>query len=84
MATIEKRLLELERRAGMDDEVQLVIVEFVKVGCADDSSPVDSLELMGGGMAWKRGDDETEADFMRRVKADLPRAGAVVLVANKA
>lgn len=82
MASLERRIAELEQRTGMGDEVQLVIVEFVKVGSANDSGPIETLALLGGGMAWKRNDDESEADFMRRVRVDLPKAGPVVLVAN--
>lgn len=82
MATLEKRLLELEQRVGLGDEQRIIIVRFVKVGCANDGSPVETLTMMGGSMAWERGAEETEDAFMARVKGDLPRTGAMVLIAK--
>jgi hypothetical protein len=83
MATLEKRIADLELRVGMDDTgLRLVIikpVQNVAQGCV-----VESLTTPADGKAWKRADDESEADFLHRVRAELAQvaSGPVLLIAN--
>ena len=84
MATLEKRIEELEQRVGMADTgLMLYIAVSVAVGELD--REIDTMKLQDGSMAWQRNSDETEADFKQRVRADLEQRGysaPVLLLAN--
>lgn len=83
MATIEKRIADLELRVGTDvDVLRLVIIKPVQdaaQGCV-----VKSLTIPDSGRTWSRSEDESEAGFVRRVRSDLELStgNTVLLVAN--
>ena len=83
MATLEKRIEDLEHRDAADTGLLLLIIEYVEPGQMD--RPMETLKLQDSSQTWQRAEDEAEADFTRRVRADLGLLGyarPVPLVAN--
>lgn len=83
MATLEKRIEELEQRDAADTGLLLLIV--VSVAPDELDRPMDTLRLQDGSKSWQRAEGEAEADFTRRVHADLGLLGyarPVLLLAN--
>ena len=83
LATLEKRIEELEQRGATDTGMMLLIVVSVAPGELD--RPIDTLKQQDGPKAWQRADDETEADFTRRVRVEFEQQGhdkPVLLLAN--
>ena len=83
MATLEKRIEELEQRDAADTGLMLLIVVYAAPGELD--RPIDTLKQQDGPNAWQRADSETEDDFTGRVRADLEQQGyakPVLMLAN--
>ena len=83
MSNLEKRIEELEQLDAADTGLMLLIIEHVEPGQLE--RRIDALKLQDGPQCWQRADDETEADFKRRVRADLEQQGyarPVPLLAN--
>jgi hypothetical protein len=83
MATLEKRIEELEQRNAADTGLLLLIVVSVEPGQLE--RRIDALKLQDGPQCWQRADDEAEDDFKCRVRADLEQQGyarPVLLLAN--
>lgn len=83
MATLEKRIEELEQRDMADTGLMLLIIEHVEPGQLE--RRIDALKLQDGPQSWQRAEGEAEDDFKRRVRTDLERLGyarPVLLLAN--
>ncbi|MDD2730146.1 hypothetical protein [Malikia sp.] len=83
MATLEKRIKDLEQR----DEAAIGLLPIVVVPGAPGEAdrPLDTLLLQDGSKVWQRTNGETEDDFMSRIRADLEQqghAGPVLLFAG--
>lgn len=85
MATLEKRIADLELRVGMDETgLTLVIVKPVEPGSS--GCDVQTLNPPDRSKTWERTEGETEAEFLARVRAELAQvaSGPVLLIANTA
>lgn len=78
MSNLEKRIADLEQRAGMDDEQHIIIIRW---GPDDESKP-EVLSCQETGQKWAQGAGESRETFMARVKADLPNTDNILLFAS--
>jgi hypothetical protein len=76
VATLEKRIADLEQRASQEDERHITIIHW---GDDDESRP---QTLTWDNQRWTQAEGESRDDFMARVKADLPPTGNHLLFAE--
>lgn len=69
MQSIDKRLIELERRAQKEELT--IVIRFDEPG--NMGAEVMALESLGSGQSWSRADYETEAVFIQRASKEAER-----------
>lgn len=70
MASLEKRIEELERVIGTSDGELSLVVAFVGPG---EQSARAINTLVSGGQRWERQKDETEGAFINRASSEAER-----------
>lgn len=78
MATLDARIVELEKRAAASDSKPSWLIILVPFG--DGDQPLHSLKCSRTGKVWTIEPHETQAEFTARVEAEATLAGKSGLV----